>query len=229
MKKRLLIIPAKGYSKRIKNKNIKIFLGKPIIEYPIKLAKSSNLFSKIHISTDSHKIKNITEKLNCKIDFMRPNFLASKNVPIIDVMRYVTKKYENLGYEFDEIWNISCCTPLLKKSDLVKASKKFKKNKILLSVTKFSAPIEWAFSKKSSGDLKAHFKKKIILNSQKFKTQYHDAGAFVVFSKNNLLNKKFNYLNNFQAFELPRHRAVDIDDIDDWKLAELLYKIKKYG
>ncbi len=226
MKKRLLIILARGNSKRIKNKNIKFFFGKPMINFPINVAKKCNLFSKIHVSTESLKVKKIVKNLGHDIDFMRPKKLSTNNTPIIKVLRYITEKYEESGQKFDEIWNLSACTPLLMKSDLIKASKKVKKNKVLISITKYSAPIEWAFTKSINEKLKAYSPQKLTLNSQKIPQQYHDAGAFVVFSKSNLLNKKFNYLKNFIGYELPRHRAVDIDHIDDWKLAEQLYKLK---
>ena len=76
MIKRLAIIPARGGSKRIKNKNLKLFCGKPLIYYPIKAIKESNLFNKIHISSDSSKILNYCNKLKIKTDFKRPKYLA---------------------------------------------------------------------------------------------------------------------------------------------------------
>ena len=110
MKKRLLIIPAKGYSKRIKEKNIKKFHGKPIISYTLSTAKKSKLFKKIHVSTESKKIKRIVEHLGYKIDFLRPKSLSKNNTPTIDVLKYVFNRFSDLNYEFDEIWTISCCT-----------------------------------------------------------------------------------------------------------------------
>ena len=114
MKKRLLIIPAKSFSKRVKNKNIRNFYGKPIISYSIMNSIKSNLFSKIHVSTESEKIKRIAKNFGIETDFMRPKSLCKNNVPIIDIMKYVFKKYESNGQKFDEIWNLSACSPLVK-------------------------------------------------------------------------------------------------------------------
>ena len=223
-KKRLLIIPAKGYSKRIKEKNIKKFFGKPVISYILNNAKKSNLFNIIHVSTESKKVKKIVEKQGFKIDFLRPKKLSQDKIPTLDVLRFVYNKYLKLKYTFDEVWTISSCTPLLKKEDLIKASKNVNKNKILLSITKFDAPVEWAFSLKSKGNLKPLFPKKLFENSQKFSKKYHDAGAFAVFPISFLKKTNINLENNFKGFVLPKERAIDIDHKEDWKLAELLFK-----
>ena len=224
MTNRLLIIPAKGISKRIKGKNIKNFYGKPMISYALANAKDSKLFRKIHVSTESNKVKKIVENLGFKVDFLRPKKLSQNNTPTVDVLKYVYKKYSE-KYKFDEVWTLSCCTPLLKKSDLIKASKKTKKNKVLLSVTKFGAPIEWAFRMNKKKYLKPNFSKKIFKNSQLLSEKYHDAGAFAVFPISFFKKERIDLKNNFLGFVLPRQRAIDIDDIDDWKLAELMYKI----
>tara|TARA_Y200000002_G_scaffold379979_1_gene390423 strand:+ start:1800 stop:2501 length:702 start_codon:yes stop_codon:yes gene_type:complete len=223
-KKRLLIIPAKGYSKRIKEKNIKKFFGKPVISYILKNAKKSNLFEKIHVSTESRKVMKIVEKLGFKTDFLRPKKLSKDRIPTVDVLRFVYNRYLKLRYNFDEVWTISSCTPLLKKEDLIKASKKVKKNKILLSVTKYDSPIEWAFSLNNNGKLKPVYPKKLLENSQKFSQKYHDAGAFAVFPISFLKKTKINLENNFIGFVLPKERAIDVDYIEDWKLTELLFK-----
>ena len=91
---RLAIIPARGGSIRIKDKNIKKFFKKPIISYPINALKKSKLFKKIHISTDSLKIKKMVDKIGVKTDFMRPRKLALDHVIINDVLRFVVKEYE---------------------------------------------------------------------------------------------------------------------------------------
>ena len=91
---RLLIIPARANSKRIKNKNIKNFCGLPIIYYSLQTAKNSKLFKKIHVSTDSDKIVKIVNNYGFNVDFKRPNNISTNYTPIIDVLNYVVKKYE---------------------------------------------------------------------------------------------------------------------------------------
>ena len=99
-----MIIPARGNSKRIKNKNVRIFNGMPIIYYSIDSALKSNLFNKIHISTDNIKIKKIVEKKGIKIDFMRPKKLSGDLIPLIDVFQYVVDEYSKKGLNYDEVW-----------------------------------------------------------------------------------------------------------------------------
>lgn len=224
-KKRLLIIPAKGFSKRIKKKNYKFFFGKPIIEYSIDLGVKSNLFDKIHISTDSDKIKKISENNNLIVDFMRTKKLTKDNSSIIDVIKFVYNKFKSKGYDFDEIWSLSSCAPLLEVSDLVKVSKKIK-NKIVLFVSKYPAPIEWAFIKKKKDIITPLNYKLIKKNSQKFTEKFYDTGTLIIIPKKYFLKKKIILNNNLNAFVLPRHKSVDIDNMDDWNFAKKLYKIK---
>ena len=113
----LVIIPARGGSKRIKNKNIKNFCGKPMINYIIDEALESKLFEKIHVSTDCLEIKEIVQKNNLKIDFMRPSSLADDHTPIMPVLSYVIKKYFEKNLYFDEIWLLYACSPLIDSSD----------------------------------------------------------------------------------------------------------------
>jgi N-acylneuraminate cytidylyltransferase len=226
---RLLIIPARGNSKRIHNKNIRLFHKKPIIYYVLDLAKKSKLFKKIHVSTESNKVAKVVNNLGLKIDFMRPKFLSKDTTPVVDVLNYVYKKYDPKETYYDEVWTMFPCSPLLLKKDLIKASKisKIKKKKILLAITKFGAPIQWAFKKDKNNNLKPLFKKKLFLRSQSLKTCFYDAGAFAVFPAKFFSKKIKNFEDKFLGFELPQERAVDIDDLDNWKFAEYLYKVNK--
>jgi CMP-N-acetylneuraminic acid synthetase len=225
---RLLIIPARANSKRIKNKNIKIFCGHPIIYYSLQTAIKSKLFTKIHVSTDSDKIVKILKKYNFIVDFKRPEKISTNYTQVIDVLRYVVDKYKEKGFEFDEIWSLSACAPLIEVKDLLSSAKLMigNKNKILLPVTEYSAPIEWAFNFKKNNYLKpikpGFYKKR----SQDLEKKYHDTGAFICIPKK-FLSKKITLLDqHYLGKIIPKSRSVDIDDIEDWKLAESLYKKK---
>jgi CMP-N-acetylneuraminic acid synthetase len=102
--RRLAIIPARSGSVRIKNKNIKLFCGKPIISYSIDSAKKSNLFNKIHVSTDSSKISRVVKNSNLKIDFLRTKLLSNNSTGLFKVCKFVFQKYLSLGEVYDEIW-----------------------------------------------------------------------------------------------------------------------------
>ena len=152
MTKKLLIIPARGNSKRIKNKNIKKFCGKPIIFYSIKSAIRSKLFDTIHVSTDSKKTFKIVNKIKKGICFKRNKNLAKDTTPLIQVFNYIVESYKKKNIFYDEIWFINPCSPLITFNDLKKASNLYKKqkNNSLLSVSKYSPPIDWAFKRRKN-------------------------------------------------------------------------------
>jgi CMP-N-acetylneuraminic acid synthetase len=125
----LLIIPARGGSKRIKSKNTKLLNGKPIIAYTIETAKKSKLFSEIHISTESIKIANLCAKLKFPISFLRKKELSNDKAKLTDVFKFVVKKYKSEKKIFSEIWFMTPCSPLIEPIDLINASKFFNKIK----------------------------------------------------------------------------------------------------
>lgn len=223
---RIAIIPARTNSKRIKNKNIKKFNGKPIVKYSLDNCKKSNLFSKIHVSTDSNKILKVVGKNY--IDFLRPKKLSGDKIPTFDVLKFVVNKYIKNKSNFDEIWCINACSPLININDLRKASEILKKNpnKIIISVTAFNTPIEWAFKKNSKNQLEPLNPGAYKKNSQNFKKKYFDTGDFICMNyklfKN--LNKNTNLDRLYYGLEIEKSRAIDIDELDDWKIAELFHK-----
>ncbi len=221
---RLAIIPARSGSKRIAAKNIKKFIDKPIINFSIDNIVKSKLFNEIHVSTDSLEFKKIIEKKNkLKIDFLRPKNLSTDKTPLIEVIKFVTKKIFKKKV-FDEVWLIYPCAPLTKSTDLIQASKKFRstdKKFPMISVKKYDAPIEWSLKKR--GDLfTPNNLNKINLDSKKTQTYYYESASFIIYNfKHIISDKKY---NKFYGYELPRERAVDIDNISDWKIAEFFYK-----
>ena len=227
--KRLAVIPAKSTSKRVPNKNIRKFLGKPIIEYTIQNALKSKLFNKIHISTDSKKIKKLVEKnKKIKIDFMRPKYLSHDKISLFKVMNYVKKEYKKKKINFEEIWLLYACSPLTTHLDLIKASKIFNKtNKIfpLISLKEYDAPIEWSLKKKSDGIFKPDNINSLKIDSKNTKKRYYESASFIILKSNKLHNN--NSYKKFYGYKMPKYRSVDIDDFDDWKLAEILFKFKK--
>ena len=146
MIKRIAIIPARGGSKRIPEKNIKDFCGKPIISYSIEALRESKLFQKIHVSTEDQKIIETVNQLGLEVDFLRPSILSDDYTPIMPVIKYVVEKYLEMNQSFEEIWVIFPCSPLLKVKDLIQASIQFNQNQsfnTLMTVTEYPVPIEW--------------------------------------------------------------------------------------
>ena len=135
--KRIAIIPARGGSKRIKKKNIKLFYNKPIILYTLDALKNSNIFSIIHISTEDEEIYNLITKNGNQPDFKRPKNLSKDDTPVIKVVEYTIKKYKEIGKIFDQIWLVMPCNPLLDKAQILDAKKVFENkcsDKALLAI-----------------------------------------------------------------------------------------------
>jgi len=226
--KRLAIIPAKGKSIRIKNKNIKLFFNKPIINYTIDAAKKSKLFYKIHVSTDSEKIKKIVEKKGIKVEFKRPKKLSSNKAPLINVYKYIVKEFKKKGYIFDEVWALMPCSPLINYKDLIKISLFSKKSKTkipILSTSKYRVPIQWSYKMQPNKVLKPINHKYHNIRSQDLPLRYYETGQFVIYPSkylDNLKNKSKKV--DFLGYVLPSIKSIDIDDVDDWKLAEISYK-----
>jgi len=225
MIKRLAIIPARSGSKRIKNKNIKDFLGTAIILRVLKEIKKSNLFDVIHVSTDSRKIKKIIENKKFTVDFLRPKNLADEKTVIMEVVAYVLEKYKKLSSNFDEVWIVYPTAVLVESCDLKKASKYLIQNKIksIMAVSKFQAPIEWSHYIKDNKLFPLN-KKKLEKPSSKFREYYYDTGTFFALNLNKIKLNQFKNLPPYTPFILPPFKAVDVDTIDDWNLAIQYFK-----
>ena len=216
MVKRLTIIPARSGSKRVKNKNIRLFKGKKLIINTLEQVKKSKFFSKIHVSTDCKKIRKIVKDFNIDIDFLRPKKLSKDNVAIKNVIEFIIKKYLNLGIEFDEIWLFYISNPFLSTKHIKQGYKiylKDKKENSVMSVSKYNYPIEWALTADKNNFLKLNFKKKIK------KEIFCEAGMFLIYQKNYLLNK--NKLK-YKPYIIPLWDTVDIDTEEDFILASKL-------
>ena len=187
MIKRLAIIPARAGSKRVKNKNLKNFNGKPLIHYSIVAAKKSKLFDKIHVSSDSDKILNYSEKLKIKLDFKRPKYLANDSTVIKDVLKYVVSKYQSLNQNYDEVWLIFPNNPFIEKKTIIDCSKAFKKinykkNNALMTVTKYNYPVNWAQKLSLNNYLLPLDAFNLKTRSQDFNKIYCEAGMINVYS-----------------------------------------------
>ena len=224
-KRRLLVIPARSGSKRIKNKNFKKFKGRPIISYSILTALQSNIFDKIVVSIDDKKNTKYLKKFKIEI-FHRSKKLSNDNASIEEVLRSIVKKFEKSNNYFDEIWSLAPCSPLIKKEDLINASLLLKKNKknIILPVSEFPSPIEWSFKISNQKKLVPFKKNFYKIRSQDLPKSYYDTGNFVAIPVHHFKKKNIEFDKHYIGLEIPKHRSIDIDDIEDWKLAEKLYR-----
>lgn len=227
-KKRLVIIPARGGSKRIKNKNIKKLLGTPLIGYSIQAVLKSKLFDKIHISSDNKKILSFANKLGVKTDFIRPTRLSNDNTSLAPVLKYVVDEYFKMGIKYDEVWLIYATNPFVNETIIKRCSKKFikeKSKKPLITVSEYNYPPEWAQYTNLQNILVPINKKKLKTRSQDLRKSFCDAGMINIYPSSvfykNLKNMKYT------PFVLPAWESIDIDYLSDFKLAEQLMSVQK--
>jgi pseudaminic acid cytidylyltransferase len=222
----IAILPARGGSKRIKSKNIIDFCGEPIIAYALEDVKKSQLFDKIHVSTDSTEIKNIVEFLGYPVDFMRPSELAGDLVGTIPVLQWVLEKYLSRSEKFNIIFNIMPAAPFLKPNDLIEAYELFlqhNKKYPLHVVSESPVPIEWAYRRDEEGMLEPIQPGAYAIRSQDLEKAYYETGPFSIFHVSHLISNDPVRDEGFISYVMPRDRAIDIDDYQDLKFAEKLF------
>ena len=226
-KKLYCVIPARAGSKRIKNKNIVIFNKKPLIYYSINIAKKTNLFKKIIVSTDSSKIKYISEKFGAIVPFKRKKNISNDKSLSKDVLIDVIKR---LNIKDDYIFFMYPTAPFINKNHLIKAWKKIKKNKAdcLIAVKEYeSNPLRSLIINKNTGFLKFKFKKYQRKNSQDLPILFQDSGSFYIFKIKTLIKSKQFIPKKTIAFHLNKYDSVDINDKQDLEFSKFLYKFKK--
>lgn len=221
------IIPARGGSKRIPKKNIKKFLGKPIIAYSIETALATDLFDDVIVSTDSDEISEIAIQYGAKVPFIRPEILSDDFSGTHDVVGHAVKFLEDAGKVFDYVCCIYATAPLIQISDLVEGFDVIKNGNMesVMAATKYSYPIFRSFEKLPSGGLKMIFPEHYTSRSQDLPDIYHDAGQFY-WAKPDIWKRKAREYNDRNAIvEIPNYRVQDIDNIEDWKNAEIIYQL----
>jgi len=223
----IAIIPARSQSKRIKNKNIKKFMGKPIIAWSIEAAKKSKIFDEIIVSTDSKKISKIAIKHGAKIPFLRSSKLSDDKSNLIDVMSDVAKFYLRKKIKIDYMCLIYATSPLLMSNNLIKAYKKIKKNKKLdyvLSASKLKGSYFRSF-RMQNGRIYPLFKKNVFRRSQDVTDLYYESAQFIFGRAKSWIMNKHPYLSKTSIIEIDNYKSQDIDNINDWKTTEKIFQI----
>jgi pseudaminic acid cytidylyltransferase len=223
----LCIIPARCGSKRIPKKNIKNFIGKPVISYSIKAALESCLFSEVMVSTDSEEIARISDSYGAKIPFLRSTLNSSDEATTASVLNEVLSYYKDIDKVYDNVLCLYPAAPLVSKLDIIDLYKKFIKKDLdaIFPVIKYSSPIFRSYSLKD-GFLKMNNPEYRNTRTQDLKSAYYDAGQFywfnaAIFSKNGDI-----ITENCGGVEVSEASFQDIDNVIDWEIAELKYKHK---
>lgn len=226
MPKNLCIIPARGGSKRIPRKNIKDFLGKPIIAYSVEAALKSGIFDEVMVSTDDKDIADIAIRYGAKTPFYRSSIASSDFATTVEVLIEVLDSYKLEGKEFDNICCLYPTAPFANSSKLKFGYQKFHNEDFdsLIPILAYSFPIQRSF-KVSGGKIQYQFPEFQKERSQDLETIYHDTGQFY-YIKTSCLKENQNILtSNTGYIEVSELEAQDIDNESDWKLAELKYEL----
>jgi pseudaminic acid cytidylyltransferase len=222
----IAIIPARGGSKRIPRKNIKEFCGKPMIAWSIEAAQASGLFEHIIISTDDIEIAEIAEQCGAEVPFMRPVELSDDYVGTGAVIKHAAEwAIHNFG-ELDFICTIYATAPFITPADLINGLALMRKSnaQIAFTVTSFSFPIQRAIKITNEGRVAMFQPEHFLTRSQDLETAYHDAGQFYWARTDAVLSEVSAFSDAAIPIILPRCQVQDIDTLEDWQRAELMFK-----
>lgn len=226
--KNIAIIPARGGSKRIPHKNIKPFLGKPIIAYSIEAAQKSGLFSELMVSTDDNEIAEMAKKYGATVPFFRSPQTANDFATIGEVIEEVLLNYQKQGKMFENVCCLLATAPFINTKRLMEAYDLMieKKYDSVFPIVRFSYPIQRAL-RLSDGNVSMFQPENFAKRSQDLEPAYHDSGQFYWMKVEEFMKQKRFFSKNSGAIILPETEVQDIDSEEDWKLAEWKYKMLK--
>lgn len=224
--KNICIIPARGGSKRIPRKNIKPFMGKPIIAYSIEAALKSGLFEEVMVSTDDEEIAAVAMQYGAKVPFMRSAETANDYATTFDVIEEVLNTYKAEERFFDVVCCIYATAPFVSDVKLQTSYRSLVENGYdsVYAVVAYSYPVQRGL-KIEQGRMSMLYPEYLNTRSQDLKPVYHDAGQFY-FSKVKPLEEAKSFLgNNAGGIICSELEVQDLDTETDWKLAEMKYRL----
>lgn len=224
---RIAIIPARGGSKRIPQKNIKLFFDKPMIAYAIQAAQDSGLFDHIIVSTDCPSIKAVAESLGAEVPFVRPKELSDDYSGTGVVVNHAIEWFQQHRGKIDLVCCIYPTVPFLRGQDLCMAVEQlslFPNKDYVFSVCSYAFPVQRALTFDDNNEIAMLFSKHGGTRSQDLKEVFHDAGQFYWGKADAFLKSLPTFSSHSIPYFMPRSRVMDIDDEEDWQQAELMYQ-----
>ena len=229
-KKIIAIIPARSGSKGLKDKNIKLLNGKPLIAYTIQSALESEMFDEIIVSTDSEEYAGIARKYGAKVPFLREGRLATDNATSEDVIEDVLKKMKDRGKEFDYFMLLQPTSPLRTSKNICESINLLyeKQANAIVSMCECEHPTKWNKELSEDRCLDGLFFN--VKRRQEEKKTYRLNGAIYIANVSYFLEYKSFYKKNSFAYIMKQNESIDIDNLYDFKYAELVMqdKCEKY-
>ncbi len=222
----IAIITARGGSKRIPKKNIKSFYGKPMLGYAIEACLQSGIFCEVMVSTDCVEIADIAKRYGAKVPFMRSRETSNDFAGTYDVLKEVLLEYQKFSQNFNNVCCVYPCVPFLKSQTLKMAYQAMINNKVdaLMPVCKYPVPIEWAM-RLQDGLLIPNGRDAQRIRSQDLEDKFFDVGMFYFYKTDVVLTGEILVSARTFGYIISELECQDIDTEDDWKIAELKYKI----
>ena len=222
----IAIITARGGSKRIPRKNIKEFLGYPIIKYSIEAALKAGCFEDVIVSTDDEEIASIARSLGANVPFLRSKENANDYATTADVISEVLGEYGKLGQVFDNFCCLYPTAPFVTAEKLQAASQLLAApdTNSVITVTKFDFPILRSFNI-TNGFLEMNWPQYETARSQDLEIAYHDCGQFYFVKTAHFLHERKLYSAYAKPFIVDEMESQDIDNESDWMIAEIKYKL----
>ena len=225
----IAIIPARGGSKRIPNKNRKLFFGKPIIARVIENVLGSGLFSSVFVSTDDEEIAAIAKQFGAEVPVLRSSKNSDDYATTSDVLVEVLEYLATNGRTYDTACCIYPTSVLISSNDLKTAHAYFSEKgaSVLLACAAYSHPIQRSFTIQDHA-IKLRFPEYIHTRSQDLEKVYHDTGSFYFFDVANFMETKTLWQEQTVPFVVNENQVQDIDTPEDWSMAEMKFKLNGY-
>jgi pseudaminic acid cytidylyltransferase len=223
---RLAVIPARGGSKRIPRKNIKLFCGKPMIAWSIEAALRSACFDRIIVSTDDAEIASVAKNYGAEAPFMRPPELSDDHTGTIPVIAHAINWQNDQATPVDEICCVYATAPFIQAEDIGRGLQSLHQDNVdyAFSVTSYAFPIQRAIRIRGDQRIEMFYPEHFNSRSQDLPEAWHDAGQFYWGKADAWLAAKPFFSSSAIPIILPRHRVQDIDTPEDWERAEWMFK-----
>lgn len=223
----ICVIPARGGSKRIPRKNIKLFHNKPMIAWSIDAAIKSGIFEKIIVSTDDQEIAEIAIAYGAEVPFIRPSNISDDYTNTTDVISHACNWAKDEGLSIETVCCLYATAPFVRASDLKKAYEVLNSGdwQYVFSTGEYSSPIFRSFKKENEGGVKMFFPEHFETRSQDLPQALFDAGMFYMATSNAWIENLRIFDSHSYPIIIPSYRIQDIDTPQDWDRAEILAKI----